>query len=47
MGKGLLGVIAAIVIAAAMFFSSYNGLVSMNAKCYQQMVAGGKPAAAP
>lgn len=30
MGKGLLGVIAAIVIAAAMFFSSYNGLVSMN-----------------
>ena len=30
MGKGLLGVIAAIVIMAAMFFSSYNGLVSMN-----------------
>ena len=30
MGKGLLGVIAAIVIMAVMFFSSYNGLVSMN-----------------
>ena len=28
--KGILGVLAAIVIMAAMFFSSYNGLVSMN-----------------
>ena len=30
MSKGILGVIVAIVIMAAMFFSSYNGLVSMN-----------------
>ena len=28
--KGILGVLAAIVIMAVMFFSSYNGLVSMN-----------------
>lgn len=30
MSKGILGVIVAIVIMAAMFFSSYNGLVRMN-----------------
>ncbi len=30
MSKGLLGAIAAIIIAVVMMFSSYNGLVSMN-----------------
>ena len=30
MSKGLLGIIAAIVICVGLMFSSYNGLVSMN-----------------